>query len=170
MARDAIAEMGQRVRKECAPEEVRYIVVPAHGCSLLIAEPMVAGLSIQKTRVAHALISIWVIHGQDTTLENNWGSDKRQWSGWPTLCGLGKGWALPLSLMPKNLGRVTGRGDLHFITFCCYQRCALLGTVQARNLAVQTLGEVRARYGFVLVGCIRCKGHRKISSRARRSN
>jgi putative transposase len=53
--------------------------------------------------------------------------------------------------MPKNLRRVTGRGDLHFITFCCYQRRALLGTVQARNLAVQILGEVRARYGFALV-------------------
>jgi len=56
--------------------------------------------------------------------------------------------------MPKNLRRVTGRGDLHFITFCCYQRRALLGTVQARNLAVQILDEVRARYGFALVGYV----------------
>jgi putative transposase len=56
--------------------------------------------------------------------------------------------------MPKNLRRVTGRGDLHFITFCCYQRRALLGTVQARNLAVQILGDVRARYGFALVGYV----------------
>jgi len=56
--------------------------------------------------------------------------------------------------MPKNLRRVTGRGDLHFITFCCYQRRALLGTVQARNLAVQILGEVRAKYGFALVGYV----------------
>jgi hypothetical protein len=24
--------------------------------------------------------------------------------------------------MPKNLKRLTGYGDLHFITFCCYQR------------------------------------------------
>lgn len=53
--------------------------------------------------------------------------------------------------MPKNLRRVTGRGDLHFITFCCYQRRAMLGTVQARNLAVQILGEVRTSYGFALV-------------------
>jgi hypothetical protein len=37
---------------------------------------------------------------------------------------------------------VTGRGDLHFITFCCYQRRALVATVQARNLAAQILGEV----------------------------
>ena len=56
--------------------------------------------------------------------------------------------------MPKNLRRVTGRGDLHFITFCCYQRRALLGTVQARNMAVQILGEVRAKYGFALVGYV----------------
>jgi hypothetical protein len=24
--------------------------------------------------------------------------------------------------MPKNPKRLTGYGDLHFITFCCYQR------------------------------------------------
>ena len=56
--------------------------------------------------------------------------------------------------MPKNLRRVTGRGDLHFITFCCYQRRALLGTVRVRNLAVQIVGEVRGRYGFALVGYV----------------
>ncbi|MFI5095265.1 MAG: REP-associated tyrosine transposase [Candidatus Acidiferrales bacterium] len=56
--------------------------------------------------------------------------------------------------MPKNLRRVTGRGDLHFITFCCYQRRALLGTVEARNLAVQILSEVRVRFGFALVGYV----------------
>ena len=32
MARDPIAEMGQRVREEGAPEEVRQVVVPAHDC------------------------------------------------------------------------------------------------------------------------------------------
>jgi putative transposase len=56
--------------------------------------------------------------------------------------------------MPKNLRRETGRGDLHFITFCCYQRRALLGTVRVRNLAVQILGEVRSKYGFALVGYV----------------
>jgi putative transposase len=56
--------------------------------------------------------------------------------------------------MPKNLRRVTGRGDLHFITFCCYQRRALLATAGARNLAVEILGEVRAEYGFALVGYV----------------
>ena len=56
--------------------------------------------------------------------------------------------------MPKNLRRVTGRGDLHFITFCCYQRWALLGTARVRNLAVRILGEVRTKYGFALVGYV----------------
>ena len=56
--------------------------------------------------------------------------------------------------MPKNLRRVTGWGDLHFITFCCYQRRALLGTMRVRNLAVRILGEVRSKYGFPLVGYV----------------
>jgi putative transposase len=56
--------------------------------------------------------------------------------------------------MPKNLKRFTGYGDLHFITFCCYQRRPLLAAVRARNLAVKILEEVRARYGFALVGYV----------------
>jgi putative transposase len=56
--------------------------------------------------------------------------------------------------MPTNLRRVTGRGDLHFITFCCYHRRAFLETTGARDFAVQILGEVRARYGFALVGYV----------------
>ena len=35
MARDPIAEMGQSIREEHAPEKVRHVVIPAHGCSLL---------------------------------------------------------------------------------------------------------------------------------------
>jgi putative transposase len=53
--------------------------------------------------------------------------------------------------MPKNLKRCTGRKDLHFITFCCYQRRALLGSVRTRNLVIEILREVRAKYGFSLV-------------------
>jgi REP element-mobilizing transposase RayT len=45
-------------------------------------------------------------------------------------------------------------GHLHFITFCCYQRRTLLGSVRARNVAVQILREVRARYGFALIGYV----------------
>ena len=56
--------------------------------------------------------------------------------------------------MPKGLKRITGFGHLHFITFCCYQRRALLGSVRARNVVVQILREVRARYGFALIGYV----------------
>jgi hypothetical protein len=31
-------------------------------------------------------------------------------------------------VMQKNLKRYYGRGDLHFVTFSCYRRIALLGT------------------------------------------
>ena len=47
MAGDPIAEMRQGVREECAPEEVRHIVMPARGCSFLVAKPMVAGPGIK---------------------------------------------------------------------------------------------------------------------------
>jgi putative transposase len=56
--------------------------------------------------------------------------------------------------MPKNLKRRVGRGDLHFITFTCYQRRALLASVRARNLAVKILGEVRRRFGIALLGYV----------------
>jgi len=61
---------------------------------------------------------------------------------------------LLLSFMPKNLKRLTGRGDLHFITFCCYHRRPLLASGRARNLVVEILREVRGKYGFSLVGYV----------------
>ncbi len=56
--------------------------------------------------------------------------------------------------MPTNLKRLTGQGDLHFITFCCYHRRPLLETAKARDFAVQILAEVRAKYDFALVGYV----------------
>ena len=56
--------------------------------------------------------------------------------------------------MPRNLKRYYGCGHLHFITFSCHRRFALLGTVRARNAFVQALNEVRAKYGFALVGYV----------------
>jgi len=56
--------------------------------------------------------------------------------------------------MPKNLKRITGFGDLHFITFCCYQRRPFLDSVRARNFAVRSLEQTRAHYGFALVGYV----------------
>ena len=73
---------------------------------------------------------------------------------YPLGFGSPKGGLRVLCLMPKNLKRVTGRNDLHFITFCCYQRRALLGSVRSRNLLIAILSEVRAKYGFSLVGYV----------------
>ena len=56
--------------------------------------------------------------------------------------------------MAKNLKRGVCRGDLHFITFTCYQRRQLLGSARARTLAVKILAEVRARYGFRVLGYV----------------
>lgn len=56
--------------------------------------------------------------------------------------------------MPRNLKRYYGSAHLHFITFSCHGRFALLGTVRARNAFVRALNEVRAKYGFALVGYV----------------
>jgi putative transposase len=56
--------------------------------------------------------------------------------------------------MPRKIKRRHGRGDFHFITFSRYERRPLLATVRARNLFVKTLGEVRKRFGSLLVGYV----------------
>ncbi len=61
--------------------------------------------------------------------------------------------------MPKGLKRYYGRGDLHFVTFSCYRRLPLLGTMRARNLFVQALGKIRERYKFLLVGYVVMPNH-----------
>lgn len=61
--------------------------------------------------------------------------------------------------MPKGLKRYYGRGDLHFLTFSCYRRAPLLGTMGARNLFVQTLGKIRERYKFLLIGYVIMPNH-----------
>jgi putative transposase len=48
--------------------------------------------------------------------------------------------------MPKKLKRYYGRGDLHFLTFSCYRRLPLLRTIRARNVFVQALGKILARF------------------------
>ncbi len=72
--------------------------------------------------------------------------------------GFGKG-ELFLFLMPHNLRRITGRGDLHFITFSCYQHENFLASAGNRNIAVRILGEVRARFKFALVGYVLMPDH-----------
>src|SRR5713226_6335643 len=61
--------------------------------------------------------------------------------------------------MPKGLKRYYGQGQLHFITFSCYRRRPLLGTVHARNLFAKELGRVRKEYGFLLVGFVVMPNH-----------
>ena len=56
--------------------------------------------------------------------------------------------------MPLGLKRYYGQHDLHYITFTCYRRAALLRSVRARNLFVKVLGQVRDAYGFALVGFV----------------
>lgn len=56
--------------------------------------------------------------------------------------------------MPRKLKRYHGRGDLHFITFSCYERRALLGTVWARNLFLKILEQVRRRCAASMVGYV----------------
>jgi putative transposase len=56
--------------------------------------------------------------------------------------------------MRNPLQRRYGLGDLHFITFSCFGRHALLGNTEARNCFVRILAEVRSQYAFLLVGYV----------------
>ncbi|HEY2459688.1 MAG TPA: transposase [Candidatus Acidoferrum sp.] len=56
--------------------------------------------------------------------------------------------------MPGNLKRHYEKGHLHFVTFSCYQRRPLLAVATARDVFVETLGAMRARHGFRLVGYV----------------
>ena len=56
--------------------------------------------------------------------------------------------------MPRNLKRYHGRGDLHFISFSCYERRGLLGTVGARDVFLKTLEEVRRGCAANVVGYV----------------
>lgn len=56
--------------------------------------------------------------------------------------------------MRHPLKRLYPQGDLHFITFSCYRRKALLGTAQARDRFVEILDEVRCRHECRLIGYV----------------
>jgi putative transposase len=56
--------------------------------------------------------------------------------------------------MRNALKRHYGQGDLHFVTFSCYRRKALLGTARERDRFVKILDEVRRRHEFRLVGYV----------------
>jgi len=56
--------------------------------------------------------------------------------------------------MRHPLKRHYGKGDLHFVTFSCYHRRSLLGTLQVRSCFVGVLDEVRSRHAFKLIGYV----------------
>jgi len=56
--------------------------------------------------------------------------------------------------MPRKLRRYQARGDLHFITFSCYERRALLARVRARDLCLEILEQARRRFRSRGVGYV----------------
>src|SRR6476646_9837543 len=58
------------------------------------------------------------------------------------------------SRVTKRLKRCYGGGYLHFITSSCYYRRPVMGTAARRSLFLETLEQVRRRYGFVVVGYV----------------
>ncbi|PSH03635.1 MAG: transposase [Acidobacteria bacterium] len=56
--------------------------------------------------------------------------------------------------MPWSLKRYQQAGHLHFVTFSCYKRAALLNTPLAREVFEQTLERVRTWYGLFVTGYV----------------
>ena len=56
--------------------------------------------------------------------------------------------------MPNHLHRYYGAGDLHLLTFSCYQRQPFLGSVRRRDLFLRVLEAMRCRYRFVVLGYV----------------
>src|SRR5437868_6806372 len=56
--------------------------------------------------------------------------------------------------MPRNLKRYQQTGELHFITFSCYQRRPLLRKASRRQIFLQCLETVRRKFDFVVAGYV----------------
>jgi len=56
--------------------------------------------------------------------------------------------------MPWGLRRFQHARCLHFLTFSCYQRAALLGSPRTRDIFEQTLERTRKWYGFYIAGYV----------------
>ena len=56
--------------------------------------------------------------------------------------------------MTQGLKRYQSTGDLHFITFSCYQRRPCLGSAQASSLFEQSLERTRSGYRFSVIGYV----------------
>lgn len=61
--------------------------------------------------------------------------------------------------MPRGLKRYQEADDLHFLTFNCYRRAALLATPQARRVFEETLERVRRWYGLCVFGYVAMPEH-----------
>jgi putative transposase len=56
--------------------------------------------------------------------------------------------------MTQGLKRYQFSGDLHFVTFSCYQRRPYLAFRAARNLFEEALEQMRQRYEFYVIGYV----------------
>jgi len=56
--------------------------------------------------------------------------------------------------MPTGLRRFHHTGDWHFITCSCYRREKFLDSVRRRNIFLDILEQVRAKYEFVVAGYV----------------
>ncbi len=56
--------------------------------------------------------------------------------------------------MPTGLKRFYGAGDLHFITFSCYQRRPYLNSPENKSVFLSILEQVRQQYRFLLTGFV----------------
>ncbi len=56
--------------------------------------------------------------------------------------------------MAKNLVRYQETGDLHYVTFSCFERQAFLRTCGARELFERSLETMRLRYDFFVVAYV----------------
>ena len=56
--------------------------------------------------------------------------------------------------MPKGLRRFHHTGDWHFITCSCYRRRKFFASVNRRDLFLEILEQVRAKYDFVVAGYV----------------
>jgi putative transposase len=56
--------------------------------------------------------------------------------------------------MPWGLKRYQQTHQLHFITFSCYHRAPLLGTLKARDVFVDSFERTRCWYKFYVAGYV----------------
>jgi putative transposase len=59
-----------------------------------------------------------------------------------------------LARMPVGLKRIQDRGDLHFVTFSCYDRRPYLAVSTAKEAFEFSLERMRRNYGFKIVGYV----------------